>query len=1461
MGGKSSGGSSGGSEASDTLQSESVVRVLDAVSEGPIFGFPNEDPLECIYLDDVPIHELDGSANFTVVDPGVAWNLGTQQQSPLYNFPDAVSEISNGYPLEIRHAEPHSFTITDSNVDRVQIRFSVPQLEQQNDNGDIVGTSVELLIEGKDSSSGSVFKTLPKGDQILENQKCTSEYEWSQDYLLSDIGPTAPWTFRITRVTEDSTSAKLANKTEIKSYTQIIDLKLAYPNTAIIALQADAKQFSGIPSRGYLLKGLIVQIPSNYDPDTRTYTGDWDGSFKPGWTDNPAWCYYDLLTNERYGLGRWVKPSMVDKWGLYAIGQYCDELVDDGFGGKEPRFACNLYIQSQEEAYRVINNMASIFRGMTYYAAGAVFTSQDRPTDPSFVFNPTNVINGEFHYQGTASRARHNVALVTWDNPANNYKQEVEYVEDHDDIVERGFIYETRITAFGCTSRGMAHRLGAWTIYTERFEDEIESHTCGLVGATVRPGDVYATMDPRRLKNLAGGRVKEVWGDQLLLDRDLSVDVDGATVVVTMPDGTVEERAVLALADGRHLQTMPFSEAPRPGAVWMLKTTSEEPELWRCINVSEETQTTFKVQGMRYYPGKYGYIEDGLPLGNNPTPNPTPTTAATPTNLVLSESYCSAATGTKVRLTASWDQMSGAVGYVVAWKAPNADWTSDAVVTGNSAQLQDVTPGAWQVRVASKDAKGHVSPSAMASLTVEGKQTPPDDVTGFTATPQDASIQFAWTGVSNADLNYYEIHKSSWTGALVASQIKGTSFVYQTADVLADYYIKAVDTSGNWSVNAVKATLSSDPWDDFLIPSEKAARKADRDRLTAEKPSLDTQADAAGVSRTAYDAAIAALEAYLGGLTGTGGWSSSTHDWTDYATIYYLGSGGGNSMAAAFQTAQLDRDALAGAIGIVPSNDDILTIAQKIALAQQWAAILQVQTSLDSIATSIGITTEKTAYDSAISAVPTFFYSHQTPKVWTDLTGPTALGSGGGATLRGLLVAIAAKAQALQNAISNQAITLANQAIAAAPKMISALVALPNANYPQNQLVYLIAPWTDTSGIIGTAGKVYQRGIYRADLTASVWSWSRDGITASMIVDQLIAGQISAGIIGAQELAAVIALASIIESTNYQTGSSGTGPVGFYLGPPKNVTLKDGSTLANCAFELGGNASIGGFQASVVAQGAVHDSLDVTSTTTWTCPDGMKLATITLCAAGGGGHTSGGGGGGGETVQAAIKPTPGTIYTIHIPTASAAETDGGDAWMLPQGQTWKGDWASGTSYSVNDVVAVGTTYYRCTAANSAQQPPNASYWAVCTDVCVVARGGKAADSSSNGGSGGNNLNSGSISSTTSSPVQPATVIPVSSVRTRSIRIPGAGGGAGTVTGYICSSGGTCAENVGGTGYAVTAQHTDAGAGGGASALGKGGNGSLAGANASSPAAGEYGGGGGGGKGAAGGAQGKAVLWW
>lgn len=1461
MGGKSSGGSSGGYETQDSLQSTSIVQVLDAVSEGPIFGFPDADPLKCVYLDDVPIHEPDGSENYTVKAPGVAWVLGTQQQTYISGFPDAVAEITSGYPLEIKHADPHSFIVTDANVDRVRIRFYTPQLEQQNDQGDIVAADLELLVEGKDSTSGSTFKTLANGNQVLHLKKCTSKYEWSQDYLLSSIGPTAPWTFRITRVTPDSTSSKLLNKSGIESYTQISDLKLAYPNTAIVALQADAQQFSGIPSRGYLLKGLIVQVPSNYDPETRVYSGDWDGSFKAAWTDNPAWCYYDLLTNERYGLGRWVKPPMVDKWGLYAIGQYCDELVDDGFGGKEPRFACNLYVQSQEEAYRVINNMASIFRGMTYYAAGAVFTSQDKPTAPSFLFTPANVINGEFHYQGTASRARHNVALVTWNDPSNNYKQAVEYVEDHDDIAARGFIYETRITAFGCTSRGQAHRLGAWTLYTERFEDEIESHTAGLEGATIRPGDVYATMDPRRLQTLAGGRLKESLPALLALDRDLTVDVDGATVSVTLPDGTVEEKAVLGM-DGRNLQTAPFSQAPLAGAVWMLKNATEEPELWRCINVTEATTTTFKVQGMRYYPGKYGYIEDGLPLGNNPTPSPTPGTAATPTNLALSESYYAAATGTKIRLTASWDQMSGAVNYIVAWKAPNADWTTDATATLNSAVLQDVTPGPWQVRVSAKDANGHVSPAATASLTVEGKKTAPDDVTNFTATPQDASIQFKWNGVSNADLNYYEIRKGSWdSGTAVASQIKGTAFVYQTADVGAAYFIKAVDTSGNWSVNAAQATLSSDPWDDFLIPSEKKDRKADRDRLQAEKATLDAQADAANVGRTAYDNALAALETYLGGLTGTGGWSSATHDWTDYATIYSLGTGGGSAMQSAFLTAQLNRDALVNAINGADGDDDTLTIPKKQALAQQWAAILQVQTSLDTIASAIGITTEKTAYDSAVSAVPTFFSAHQTPKIWTDLTGPTYLGSGGGATLRGLIAAIYAKAQALQNAISNQAIILANQALAAAPKIVSALVALPNASYPQNQLVYLIAAWTDTAGICGTAGKVFQRGLYRADLTNSVWSWSRDGITASMIVDQLIAGQISAGVIGAQELAAVIALASIIQSTNYQTGTAGTGPVGFYLGPPKTVTLKDGTTLLNCAFELGGNASIGGFQASVVAQGAVHDSLDITSSTTWTCPDGMKLATVTLCAAGGGGHTSGGGGGGGETVQATIKPTPGTTYTIHIPGASSAATDGGDAWMLPQGQTWQGDWISSTSYAVGNVVCLSGVYYRCTVAHSAQQPPNTSYWAVCTDVCVVARGGKGAATGGNGADGGANPGSGVAKATAADAPVPATVVPISNVRSRSIRIRGAAGGAGANAGYLCSNGGICADNAGGDGYAVTSAHTDAGAGGGASALGVGGDGSLAGSNASSPPAGEYGGGGGGGKGAAGGAQGKAVLWW
>jgi predicted phage tail protein len=400
-GGKGGGGSARvAQEAPDSLRSKAYARVVDLVCEGEIEGLAAG--LQSVYLDDTPIQNPDGSYNFTGVT--LETRPGTQQQSYIPGFSSVENEVAVG--VECKANQPVVRTINDPDVDAVRIKVSIPTLTlQDTTNGDLNGTSVSYAIDVQAHGAGYV--------QILADTvsgKTTSRYQRSYYIPLTGTGP---WDVRLRRITADSTQTSLQNKTFLESYTEVIESKLRYPNSALMALRVDASQFTSIPRRSYDLKLLRVRIPSNYFPETRSYAGVWDGTFKVAWTDNPAWCFYDLVTSTRYGLGSFIPESQVDKWALYRVARYCDELVPNGLGGYEPRFTCNLYLQSREQAYKVVQDMASIFRGMAYWSGGAITVTQDAPQDAVYQFTAANVIGGEFAYQGSSARARHTVALVS----------------------------------------------------------------------------------------------------------------------------------------------------------------------------------------------------------------------------------------------------------------------------------------------------------------------------------------------------------------------------------------------------------------------------------------------------------------------------------------------------------------------------------------------------------------------------------------------------------------------------------------------------------------------------------------------------------------------------------------------------------------------------------------------------------------------------------------------------------------------------------------------------------------------------------------------------------------------------------------------------------------------------------------------------------------------------------------
>jgi len=602
--GAGGGGKGGGAsarvaqEAPDSLRSKAYARVVDLVCEGEIEGLAAG--LQSVYLDDTPIQNPDGSYNFTGVT--LETRPGTQQQSYIPGFSSVENEVAVG--VECKANQPVVRTINDPDVDAVRIKVSIPTLTlQDTTNGDLNGTSVSYAIDLQARGAGYV--------QILADTvsgKTTSRYQRSYYIPLTGTGP---WDVRLRRITADSTQTSLQNKTFLESYTEVIESKLRYPNSALMALRVDASQFTSIPRRSYDLKLLRARIPSNYFPETRSYAGVWDGTFKVAWTDNPAWCFYDLVTSTRYGLGSFIPESQVDKWALYRVARYCDELVPNGLGGYEPRFTCNLYLQSREQAYKVVQDMASIFRGMAYWSGGAITVTQDAPQDPVYQFTAANVIDGEFAYQGSSAKARHTVALVSWTDPDDFYRQKVEYVEDMAGIARYGVV-QADVVAMGCTSRGQANRVGKWLLYSEQSESEIITFRTGLEGAVVRPGDVIKVADSSRGGLRLGGRIAAATTVSVTLDQDLPAG--SWRISVLLPTGAVEERQVGSLSGRTVGVTSAFSTAPQVGAIWVLASTQVEIQLFRVVQVAESEPGIHEVTALAHNPSKYDAIERGLAL-------------------------------------------------------------------------------------------------------------------------------------------------------------------------------------------------------------------------------------------------------------------------------------------------------------------------------------------------------------------------------------------------------------------------------------------------------------------------------------------------------------------------------------------------------------------------------------------------------------------------------------------------------------------------------------------------------------------------------------------------------------------------------------------------------------------------------------------------------------------------------
>ena len=472
-------------EASDTLHSRQMITAVDLIGEGEIGGLV--DGAKSIYLNNIPLVNADGLSNFTYTEANVTngsltsvnvpWEFRSGGQSQdLFTLEgyDGV-EVPHLMSSQVKQGYPVMVSVNTQTVDAVRLTVTVPALmSQDSSTGDTNGSSVSYSFDV--STNGGSYSDSGLGVIVITG-KTRSHYQ--RTHLITLPKPGNTWSIRMNRITADSTSSLLQNDLYFDSYSEITNTKLSYPNSAMVAMRLDSQQFSSVPTRSYLVDGLYIKVPTNYDAATRVYTGVWDGTFKVAVSSNPAWVLYDLLTSSRYGLGKYVGAEQVDKAMLYTIGRYCDELVSDGYGGFEPRFSINTSFQSRMDAYKLISDVTSVFRGMSYWNGGMVSFTQDSPTDPSYIYNSANVVDGIFQYTGSALKDRHSVVLVTWNDPLQKYQQQIEYVEDVSLITQFG-VRQTEVVAVGCTSRGQAHRVGKWILLSEQQESEMITYKVGI---------------------------------------------------------------------------------------------------------------------------------------------------------------------------------------------------------------------------------------------------------------------------------------------------------------------------------------------------------------------------------------------------------------------------------------------------------------------------------------------------------------------------------------------------------------------------------------------------------------------------------------------------------------------------------------------------------------------------------------------------------------------------------------------------------------------------------------------------------------------------------------------------------------------------------------------------------------------------------------------------------------------
>ncbi|HGJ3203450.1 TPA: host specificity protein J, partial [Salmonella enterica subsp. enterica serovar Thompson] len=808
--GKGGGSSKTPHEAPDDLKSSQMLTVVDAICEGPIEG--PVDGLKSVRINKTPVLDSDGNAMVHGVT--VVYRVGEDEQSAMEGFEDSGAETLLG--VEVKKSEPVTRTITTKTVDRLRFTFGVQSLVSTSTKGDRNPTSVQMLIQFRRDGQWQVER------DITITGKTTTQFLAS--VVIDDLPP-RPFEVRMLRITDDSTSDLLQNKTVWSGYTEIIDVKQCYPNTAVIGVKVDAEQFgSQQVTRNYLLRGRIVPVPSNYDPVKRTYTGIWDGTFKPAWTDNPAWCVLDMLTHPRYGMGNRIGVADVDKWALYAIAQYCDQPVPDGFGGTEPRITCNAYLTDQRKAWDVLGDFCSLMRCMPVWNGSTLTFVQDRPSDKVWTYTQSNVVmpadGTPFVYSFSARKDRHNAVEVNWTDPDNGWQTSTELVEDTVAISHYGRNL-VKMDAFGCTSRGQAHRAGLWLIKTELLETQTVDFSVGAEGLRHVPGDVIEVCDEDYAGISLGGRILSVDRARriLTLDREITLPSSGTTLISLVDgEGLPVSVDVQSVTDGVQVQVSRIPDGVAEYSVWGLKLPSLRQRFFRCVAVRENDDGTYAITAVQHVPEKESIVDNGASFDPQPGTihGTVPPAIQHLTTEILAEEG-------QYQARARWDTprvvkgVNFSLRLTVKAEDDSDRLASSLTLTETEHTFRNLTPGRYTLSVRAVNSQGQQGDPASTQFSISAPAAPSfiELTPGYfqiTATPRqavyDPTVQYEFWF---SDAQITDIHQVE-----NAARYLGTALYWIAASVNIrpgrDYYfyIRAVNRVGKSAFVEATGQASND---------------------------------------------------------------------------------------------------------------------------------------------------------------------------------------------------------------------------------------------------------------------------------------------------------------------------------------------------------------------------------------------------------------------------------------------------------------------------------------------------------------------------------------------------------------------------------------------------------------------------------------------------------------------------